>query len=571
MLNFNIDKMKSIIKISCCVVLCGFTFSACKKSFLTATPTDRLTAASITTDTAIFEDYVRTTYIGENIGANEGAGSPPGFGRGFEYAMSSSTTDESMYNTDNGSWLIEQGQMAPNNTGFLGTLYARSYAGIRAVNLALSAIQKLPLSAGHKNRLIGELEFVRAYRYHDLIRNYGGIVLIGDQVTQLNDNMQNPALYKRATIQESIAYATAQLDDAASKLPLNNDGTWALGRATKGAALALKARLLLYAASPLYAAGTWADAAAAAKVVMDLGKYSLSQGGYDQLFLSPNDNEIIFERLFVPNVAPHVCMEISNGPNGYDGWAGNTPFQNLVDDYEMDSGKPITDPTSGYDPQNPYVHRDPRFYATILYNKAPYRGSTVDVYVPGGKDSNQGPSNWNTSQTGYYLKKFENDAYPIDNPWAVAGAQPWIYMRYAEVLLNYAEAQNEAVGPDATVYAAVNSIRARASVNMPPLTPGLSQDGMRQAIRLERRIELAFEEFRFYDVRRWQIANVTENVPAYGVTVTVNPASPSGYTYTKKVSLAGRAFLPQHYWLPIPLTEIQASGGQLKQNPGYTN
>ena len=560
--------MKSIKYISGCLVLLGL-FSACKKNYLNLDPTDRLTNASILTDTSLYEAYVLNTYIGEDIGVNEGAGSPPGFGRGFEYAMASSVTDESMYNTDNGSWLIEQGQMAANNTGFLGTLWARSYAGIRAVNYALSIINGLPLSAVHKSRIIGELEFVRAFRYQDLIRNYGGVVLVGDTVTQLTDNLQNPALFARATIQASIAYATAQLDDAASKLPLNNDATWALGRATEGAALALKSRLLLYAASPLYNAGTWQDAAAAALTVMNLGKYSLSQSGYGSLFLSPNDNEIIFERLFIPNIAPHVCMEISNGPNGYDGWAGNTPFQNLVDAYEMNSGKSISDPTSGYDPQNPYVNRDPRFYATILYNGAPYRGDTVQVYIPGGKDSKQGPSNWNTSQTGYYLKKFENDAYPIDNPWAVAGGQPWIYFRYAEILLNYAEAQNEAVGPDGTVYAAINSIRSRASVNMPALPAGLSQSAMRTAIQNERQIELAFEEHRFYDVRRWKIADSTENVPAYGVSVTVNPSNPSGYTYTKIISLAGRSFLPQHYWLPIPLSEIQASNNQLKQNPGY--
>ncbi len=551
------------------MVLIGLLFSACKKDFLKVTPTNVLTNTSITGDTSLFEAYVTNRYLSEKVGGNEGEGSPPGFGRGFEYAMASSVTDESMYNTDNGSWLIEQGQMAANNTGFLGTVWARSYAGIRACNYALSVINSVNMSAGHKTLLIGELEFIRAYRYQDLIRNYGGVVLIGDQVTQLTDNLQNPALFARATIAESIAYATSQLDDAASKLPLNNSSTWALGRATKGAALALKSRLLLYAASPLYNAGTWQAAAAAAKVVMDMGKYTLSQNGYGNLFLSPNDNEIIFERLFVPNVAPHVRMEISNGPNGYDGWAGNTPFQNLVDDYEMDNGKPITDAASGYDPQNPYVHRDPRFYATILYNGAPYRGSTVQVFLPGGKDSKQGPSNWNASQTGYYLKKFMNDAYPIDNPWSVAGGQPWIYMRYAEILLNYAEAQNEASGPDGTVYAAVNSIRARASVNMPALPGGLSKDDMRTAIQNERRIELAFEEHRFYDVRRWKIAMQTENVPAYGINVTVNPANPSGYTYTKKVSLANRSFLPQHYWLPIPLTEIQASGGQLKQNTGY--
>ena len=560
--------MKTLKYKICFAALLGMALTACKKDFLQTTPTDRLSGSSITTDTSLFEDYVINRYLGVTLQNKEGDGSPPGFGRGFEYAMWSSVTDESMYTNNDGSWVLQQGQLAANNLGIAGTLWGRSYRSIRECNYALSLINSLPLSAGHKTKLIGELEFIRAFRYQDLIRNYGGVVLMGDKVTELNSNLQDPSLFKRASLTDCFTYVTAQLDDAASKLPLNNSSSWALGRATKGAALALKSRLLLYAASPLYNAGTWSAAAAAAKAVMDLGKYSVDQNGYSQLFLTPSSNEIIFERLYFPNTAPHTRLEIANGPNGYDGWGGNTPLQNLVDDYEMNNGKAITDPTSGYDPQNPYVNRDPRFYATILYNKAPYRGSTVDVFLPGGKDSNQGPSNWNTSLTGYYLRKFMNDAYPIDNPWSVAGAQPWIYFRYAEILLNYAEAQNEAVGPDATVYAAINAVRGRASVNMPALA-GLSQDQMRTAIREERRVELAFEEHRFYDVRRWKIADQTENVPAYGVSVTVNASSETGYAYAQKVALTGRSFQTQHYWLPIPLAEIQASNGQLAQNPGY--
>jgi hypothetical protein len=543
--------------------------TACKKDFLQTTPTDRLSGSSITTDTSLFEDYVINRYLGVTLQSKEGDGSPPGFGRGFEYAMWGSVTDESIYTNNDGSWVLQQGQLAPDNLGIAGTLWARSYRSIRECNYALSLINGLSLSTEHKSRLIGELEFIRAFRYQDLIRNYGGVVLMGDKVTELNSNLQDPSLFKRASLADCFSYVTAQLDDAASKLPLDNDGTWALGRATKGAALALKSRLLLYAASPLYNAGTWAAAAAAAKAVMDLNKYQLDQNGYSQLFLTPASDEIIFERLYFPNTAPHTRLELANGPNGYNGWGGNTPLQNLVDAYEMDNGKAITDPTSGYDAQNPYVNRDPRFYASILYNGAPYRGSTVQVFLPGGKDSNQGPSNWNTSLTGYYLRKFLNDAYPIDNPWSVAGAQPWIYFRYAEILLNYAEAQNEASGPDATVYSAINSIRARASVSMPALPVGLTQTQMRTAIQNERQIEMAFEEQRFYDVRRWKIAEQTENVPAYGVSVTVNAASPSGYTYAQKVALTGRTFQAKHYWLPIPLAEIQASNGQLTQNTGY--
>ena len=539
--------------------------TACKKDYLNITPTDRLSDASVLADSSLFEDYIINRYMGVRLQDKEGEGTPPGFGRGFEYALWSSVTDESIYNNDDNTWLIQRGQLAPENTGIAGTIWARSYRSIRECNYALQNIQQVAMSDEHRNRLIGELEFIRAFRYQDLIRNYGGVVLLGDKVTEINDDLTDPALFARASLQDCIAYAVSQLDDAAQKLPLDNGSGWALGRATKGAAMALKSRLLLYAASPLYNVGSWSDAAAAAKAVMDLGKYSLYQGGYRDLFLNQDNSEVIFERLYTIN-ARHVCLEVANGPNGYDGWGGNVPLQNLVDDYEMDNGKPITDPTSGYDSTQPYLNRDPRFYATILYNDAPYRSSEVETYLPSGKDSKDGPSNWNTSKTGYYLKKFMNDSYPIDNPWAVAGNQPWIYIRYAEVLLNYAEAQNEAVGPDAMVYAAINSIRARSSVNMPPLPAGMSQAAMRDAIRKERRIELAFEEHRFYDVRRWKIADVTENTPAYGITVT---KTGSTYKYTKMIALDGRQFSEKNYWLPIPRAEIQASNNQLQQNPGY--
>ncbi|MBB6109017.1 Starch-binding associating with outer membrane [Mucilaginibacter lappiensis] len=559
--------MKTIQYIIGCLVLCVVSMTSCKKNFLTVPATDRIDNSSILSDTSLFEAYVINRYIGVKLQDKED--DDTGFGRGFQWAFWSSLTDESIYNNNDNTWVIQQGQLAPNNLGDAGTIWARSYRSIRECNYALSIINGLPLSAGHKNKLIGELKFIRAFRYQDLIRNYGGVVLMGDKVTELTDNLQDPSLFNRATIAQSITYASSELDDAASRLPVDNGTSWALGRATKGAALALKSRLLLYAASPLYNAGTWQAAAAAAKAVMDLGKYSLFQGGYGQLFLTPDNNEIIFERLFYPVTAAHLPIELDNGPNSYGGYGGNVPLQNMVDAYQMNNGKSITDPASGYDSQNPYVNRDPRFYATILYNGAPYRNNIVQVFLPGGKDSNQGPNPQNASKTGYYLKKFANDAYSITSS-NEAGAQPWIYFRYAEILLNYAEAQNEAVGPDASVYQAINAIRQRTSVNMPTLS-GLSQNDMRTAIRNERQIELAFEEHRFYDVRRWQIASQTENVPAYGIAVGINSASPSGYSYTSKIALTGRAFLSQHYWLPIPLAEIQASNGQLKQNPGYTN
>jgi hypothetical protein len=214
---------------------------------------------------------------------------------------------------------------------------------------------------------------------------------------------------------------------------------------------------------------------------------------------------------------------------------------------------------------NPYENRDPRFYATILYNGAEYRGRQVETFLPGGQDSKDGIDNWNTSFSGYYLRKFIDETLPIVNPWDVAGTQPWIYMRYAEILLNFAEARNEDTGPDTEVYAAINAIRDRAG--MPDLPGGLTKDEMRKKIWNERRIELAFEEHRFYDVRRWQIAMEIENEPAYGMRI--NKIDDTTFTYERIIALDGRRFEIQHYWLPIPLDEIQSSGGLLEQNPNY--
>lgn len=560
--------MKSKRIISIFVIATGIFLSvnACKNDFLNVVPTDRVSDASILSDSSLFESYVINRYVGVRLTEKEAEGTPPGFGRGFEYALWSSLTDESIYNNDDNTWLVQRGQLAPENTGIAGTIWGRSYRGIRDVNYALSNLDKVPMSATQKNRLKGELKFLRAFRYQDLIRNYGGVVLMKDKVMELGEDLANADIYTKSSIKDCIDYVVAELDEASTLLPRDNGNNWQLGRATKGAALALKARLLLYAASPLYNSGNWQAAAKAAKDVMDMGKYSLYTNGYDKLFLTAENNpEIIFERLYTQG-ARHVCLEISNAPNSYGGWGGNVPLQNMVDAYEMNNGKPITEPTSGYNSQDPYTNRDPRFYMTILYNNAGYRTNTVQSYLPGGKDSKDGPSNWNTSKTGYYLKKYMNDNLPIDNPWDVAGTQPWIYFRYAEILLNYAEAQNEAVGPDQSVYDAVNAIRKRPSVNMPALQAGLTQAQMREVIRRERQVELAFEEHRYYDVRRWKIANVTENVPAYGIEVVRNGTT---LTYNRKEALSGRHFEEKHNFLPIPRAEIQASNGKLTQTSGY--
>ncbi|MEI2273015.1 RagB/SusD family nutrient uptake outer membrane protein [Sphingobacterium sp. ML3W] len=554
-------------------------FSACNKNLLDVTATDRISTEAIETDTAVLEAFIINRYIGEKIISSEADGTNPGFGRGFEYALWSSLSDESMYTNDDNTWLIIRGQLSPENLGAAGSLWARSYRSIRECNYAKKVLTAIQMSSSHKRHLEGELQFIRAFRYHDLIRNFGRVVLMGDTVYGLKDDLSTASLFERKSIQEGMDYVIRELDEAIEKLPLdNNDNSWVTGRATKAAAMALKSRLLLYAASPLYNVGTWAAAAQAAQEVISLNKYSLYTGGYQSLFLTDRNPETIFARYYTKN-ANHVHLEIANGPNGYGGWGGNTPYQNLVDAYQMKNGlAPLNEDgtvntASGYDPNNPYVNRDPRFDATILHNGSMYRGRAVETFIPGGQDSREGRDNWNTSKTGYYLRKFMNDAYPLENPWGNAGFQPWNYFRYAEILLNFAEAANEAYGPDMlpagsslTARQALNLVRTRPSVEMPEIPVGQSKDEFRKLLRYERRIELAFEEHRFYDVRRWKIANITENMPASGITVTKGN---NGLTYTRKEALSGRRFEEKHYWLPIPRAEILSSNGQLEQNPGY--
>ena len=272
--------MKSLSKYFLPLALGTTIFSACNKNLLDVTATDRISTEAIEADTAVLEAFVINRYIGERIISNEADGTNPGFGRGFEYALWSSLTDESMYTNDDNTWLIIRGQLSPENLGAAGSLWARSYRSIRECNYAKKVLANIQMSTSHKRHLEGELQFIRAFRYHDLIRNFGRVVLMGDTVYGLKDDLTKASLFERKSLQEGMDYVIKELNEAIEKLPAeNNDGTWVTGGATKGAPLPLKSRLLLYAASPLYNVGTWAAAAQAAQGLISLNKYSLNTGG----------------------------------------------------------------------------------------------------------------------------------------------------------------------------------------------------------------------------------------------------------------------------------------------------
>ncbi|MGE5944465.1 MAG: RagB/SusD family nutrient uptake outer membrane protein [Flavobacteriales bacterium] len=561
-------------------ILCAITLLSvfsCEKDFLDV-ESPNLTDQAVWADPNLADAFIRGLYTSVRLADKEpghnGGDTPAGFGRGFHWAMWNSVSDETIYSNDDQTYLVQRGQLSPSNFGFMSTVWGRSFRNIREVNIALANIDvdSSPFEAETKSRLVAELHFIRAFRYFELLRGFGEVPIVGDIVYDLNSDFS--PLYDRKPISEVVSYIENELEMAISGLPDTNGA-----RATNGAAMALKSRVLLYAASPLYTNDVndvqkWQNAANAAKDVMDLGRYSLVTNldadpaeNFRKLFVNQTaTSEDIFMRFYVPTSSSGgraIPVERMNGPNGSGGWGGNGPMQNFVDDFEMTNGLPIDDAASGYDDQAPYVNRDPRFYATVVHNGMTFRDRPYESFLPGGKDSPDGNEPWNTSKTGYLMRKFMREDIDL-NSWDDMGTSPWRYFRYAEILLNYAEAQNEAVGPDASVYDAVNQVRARAG--MPDLV-GLSQSEMRDRIRNERRVELAFEEHRYFDVRRWKIAMQVENEPARGISIT--KAGDGTLTYAPKIALDGKKFEEKHYWFPIPLEDITASNNVLEQNPNY--
>ena len=397
-----------------------------------------------------------------------------------------------------------------------------------------------------------EAHFLRAYFNFELLKRYGPIPIIKSTLDINKDYSDTP----RPTMKEVVEFIANDCDMAADSLELTpwrnmND---AFGRATKGAALALKSRLLLYAASPLYVdfgdideankpsdATLWKAAADAAKAVIDLNQYELASA-YDDLFKNDFQNK---EYIFVRRYPSNSDFEKSNFPVSYGGKGGTNPSQNLIDDYEMLDGTAFdwSDPVKA---AHPFENRDERLLATVLMNGVLFKGKRIATY-PGGADAMPNP---NATKTGYYLRKFLNENVNIQTGGGSDGHVVPLF-RLAEIYLNYAEALNEydPTNPDIAVY--LNKIRER--VSLPDVPSGLTQEQMRTLIHHERRVELAFEEHRFWDVRRWKVASSTLGAPVKGVKITQDDAG--NFTYSP-VQVEQRVFQPKMYWYPIPQSEV---------------
>jgi hypothetical protein len=460
--------------------------------------------------------------------------------------------------------------------------WSNSYKAIREANYFLANVDIVPIDATVKQYYKAEARFIRAMAYWEMVKRYGGVPLIGDKVLTLDDNLQ----IARNNYADCAAYIVSECEAIKNLLrPVSfataDDVNY--GRINKGAALALKARVLLYGASPLfngggtsvdavkkaltgyptYDANRWVTALAAYQELIDLNAYTLSTS-FNTAFTVRKSTEVILAK----ERAKTFDVETNNAPIGYSPAIGNgytSPTQELVDAFPMLNGLAITDAASGYSAAAPYSGRDPRLTATVFYNNGPNWLTRPVQTFTGGLDRPGGTAV--QTRTGYYMRKFMADfsaatAYSTQD-------HNFIIFRYGEVLLSYAECLNE-VGRTADAYTQVIAIRKRAGItaganNLYGLKAGMTQTEMRTAIQSEKRIECAFEEQRFWDIRRWKIADQFLNGTLHGVTIT--KTGTTTYTYAP-LNVSTVQFQTKNYTIPVPYAEI-ITDRSLIQNEGW--
>ncbi|MDO7845521.1 RagB/SusD family nutrient uptake outer membrane protein [Hymenobacter sp. M29] len=576
----------------------GALTTACKKDDFLEPKTSALT------EDTVFGDSTRTMAFLARIYGD--IGYTFNKGRWSSHGNTEQVTDDAEYLYSGGGQSAVQlysGSLSPLT--FYGNVPSNDFwqvpwDNIRRVNLLMSELPRTPLSKAKQARMVAEARFLRAWYYHCLLSHYGGVPIINDQVFGLEDFINLP----RTSYADCVTYLIQELDAVAAVLPdVNGYPAADYGRVTRGAALGLKSRLLLYAASPLFNGGAetsdaslasvvsypsasvarWqaaADAAAAlmtgpdAKYALNVDNTTAPGYGFYNVFLLRQNTEYIF---FV-NRAPNRDMEVFYNPPSRGGQTNSTPTQNLVDAFPMKNGLPISAAGSGYVATNPYANRDPRFYNSILYNstaQTPCRyflttaNAQSEVFTYEGAASDG--INISNSSTGYFSRKMCDVNIAANS--GTNTQRGWPLMRYAEILLNYAEAINEA-GQPALAYPALIQLRTRAGIEPGTngqygLTPGLSQAQMRDLIRNERRVELANEDHRWNDIRRWKIAMVTNNAFNNRMRIVRAGTSPNfTYTYNVVPTIRRHNFRPEMYLLPIPDSEIRKVP-LMRQNPGW--
>lgn len=623
--------MKNIKTIYTILLVFGLLIS-CSEDFLNTQPLDKISSEATWADGPLSQAFVFNVY------------SFLGYA-GFEEQALASITDEAMF-THAGRNIdpFTEGSESPGSLAWMSPTYewGNMYLAIRQAN---TAIDRLPGSTFDndelRDRLLGESHFLRAYYYQQLVRFYGGVPII-DILYGLDDDYT----IARNTYEECVNFMISDLDKAATLLDGKEETA---GRASRLAALALKSRVLTYAASDLHhgplasqspVLGAYPDLELVAypagdqmarwNAALEATNDALAEGMGYKLELagpvSPEEGaanyvsiavggksavgdpgatvELIFQRTetalyTVEDNWPLGGLHygINNGPNGYHNWAGNTPIQQLVDDYEMMDGSKF-DWNNATHAADPYTNRDPRFYATILYDGADWKPRPSDVagmdlvdqvqtgaYADGaggfinGIDTRESPiENWNGTRTAYYTRKFIDPDPALADNQSSAQVIPWPFIRYTELAFNFIEA-SIAIGNEGPALDMLNKIRFRAG--MPAAAVG--GDELRDLYRNERRIELVYEEHRYHDARRWMIPATTVGRGIRSIDVIgalkggATPHVPYrydkavydySYTVVNNTENEVRTWNDKMYYRPISRDEVNRND-KLIQNPGY--
>ena len=565
-------KIKNIIPI---LLISAFLAVGCSKDLLDIKPVDKFTEANVFTDAKTLEIYVNGCYRGfYTFDVLDWWFSLP-----LEH-FTSPLSDENYAKFDFwGTWIINHnGALDPSNLGCFQMKWSKTYESVKNCNLFMDNIALAknvdPLLVG---RYTDEVRFIRAYLYFDLLRYWGGVPIV-TTVPSLDNYKVTP----RNTPEQVVDFIVSELDQiiALDKLPKSNqtcEDSYK-GRATMAAVHALKARTLLYAASPLFNPSNdqskWTIAATACKAAIDYAEANGHQlfADYGKLFITPYNSEEIFIRSWWSGTSETgwgwgqqvslLDLYFNSPSNG--GWCSLCQTQDMVESYETLEGKKITDPTSGYKLDHFWENRDPRFAQSILFDGSQWKGHKIETFLPGGIDSNEGPvGGWNYSVTGYFVKKFlKEDVVHGDYDTKKGSPQHNIIFRLAELYLNYAETQIE-LGNDEEARKYINMVRARSTM------PAIADAGaaLKERYRNERKVELFMENHRYNDLRRWDIAtSVMDNKAIRAIEIRKSDSGAKTYNIENRQVI----MFPERYrFVPIPKDEIDRSNKVLIQNPGY--
>lgn len=551
--------MKIFRKISVPILFCSLLVSlaSCSKDLLNREPLDMISNEAVFKDQNLTVKYLSHLYdfmpVGYGLYISEGNQILSGLG----------ITDLLDGSTDllrsPASWNENNSVMIP---GLISATYnplevwGRNYRGIRTAHNLINGLSKSPLSDEFKTLVIAEARFVRAFLYFDLVRRYGDVPLITD--LQSFENLET-LLVPRTPKSQVYDFIDNELTKIGDILPAKSQmeaSKW--GRATREAAWALNGRVLLFA-------GRFERSATFSAKVIETASFQLEED-YSKLFQSYGANkEVIFEVMFNGTNKGHAFDNLFLPPSIDNGWGSQTlPTQEMVDSYEMINGRMITEPGSGYDEQNPYQDRDKRFYASIVFDGSVLKGKVINT---GYLQPDDGLHLNERTITGYYIRKFIDESLPFSELRFGGSKTSWKELRFGEVLLNFAEAQNEVTGPNQDIYDAINKIRA-VHGGLPPLPNGLTKSQIFERIVQERKVELAFEGHRFWDLRRWKTAEqILHNKQFHGMKITQD----NGKKKYERFVLTGvpkQVFLPKHYLMPIPLDEMNKNKN-LVQNLNY--